>query len=127
MIKYHVRKKDQCMALAEEDIQYIKEHLPEWINASRQLMPIFDLTERIVRVEEELKHQREVFTERFSATDRHLEELRSDMNRRFEAMDRRFENMESRLERQFYWLVGLMVSLSGILLAAVKLLPGAHL
>ena len=144
------------MALTEEDIRTIKEHLPQWLGASNQLLPVFALSERIVRVEEELRHQRELFASRFEAIDRRFEEMREDMNkrfeemredmdkrfdamdrrfeelredmdkrfeamdRRFEAVDRRFELIEGRMERQFLWLVGLLVSLTGVILAALK-------
>ena len=115
------------MALTEEDIRYIKEHLPEWIGASSQLLPVFALSERIVRVEEELRHQRELFASRFEAMDRRFEamdrrfeEMREDMDKRFDAVDRRFELIEGRMERQFLWHLGLAVSLTGVILAALK-------
>ncbi len=52
------------MALAAEDIEFIKEHLGEWLaQQSLSKPPAVDeieLRERMVRVEEELKHQREL-------------------------------------------------------------------
>ena len=52
------------MSLAQEDIQFIKEHLGEWLAEQSLGKPPavyeIELRERMVRVEEELKHQREL-------------------------------------------------------------------
>ena len=52
------------MSLAEEDIQFIKDHLGEWLAEQSLGKPPavyeIELRERMVRVEEELKHQREL-------------------------------------------------------------------
>lgn len=52
------------MALAQEDIDYIKAHLSDWLaEQSLGKPPVvyeIELRERMVRVEEELKHQREL-------------------------------------------------------------------
>ena len=104
------------MALEQQDIQFIKAHVGEWLSEQGLAKPPVvyevELRERMVRVEEELKYQRELIREgfglmdkrfeavdkRFEAMDRRFEELREDMNRRFEAMDRRFEVMDKRFE-----------------------------
>ena len=66
-----------------------------------------DIHERIVRVEEELKHQRELIHEvlkmmdkrfgevdkRFEQVDKRFEEIRIDMDRRFEQVDKKFSMM----------------------------------
>jgi len=64
-----------------------------------------DLYERMVRVEEELKHQRELILnvmkmmdKRFAEVDKRFEEMRSDMNMRFEQVDKRFEQVDKRFE-----------------------------
>lgn len=77
------------MALSREDLEqvgvYVRSHLNEWLPRE-----VFDLQERIIRVEDELKAQRGVMVTRFDAVDQRFE----DMNRRFEAqqavMDRHF-------------------------------------
>ncbi len=52
------------MNLAPEDIRFIKDHLGEWLAEQSLGKPPavyeIELRERMVRVEEELKHQREL-------------------------------------------------------------------
>ena len=53
------------MALTAEDIDYIRRHLPEWLSEHPWTAAVNDpaLIERMVRVEEELRHQRDLITE----------------------------------------------------------------
>ena len=48
----------------------------------------------MVRVEEELRHQRELMREGFAQMDQRHQELRQDMAARFEQADRRFESVK---------------------------------
>ncbi|HPO45526.1 MAG TPA: hypothetical protein PK875_06985 [Spirochaetota bacterium] len=102
-----------------------------------------DLYERMVRVEEELKHQRELIQEslkmmdkrfaevdkrfeqidkrfeqvdkRFEQVDKRFEDLRSDMNSRFEQVDRRFTML--------MWFIGIGFTLvTSIMTAAFAFL-----
>ncbi len=79
------------MALAAEDIEFIKEHLGEWLAQQSLGKPPavyeIELRERMVRVEEELKHQREL-----------IKTILVEMDKRFEAMDKRFDSVEKRFE-----------------------------
>jgi DNA anti-recombination protein RmuC len=101
------------MSLAAEDIQFIKDHLGEWlVEASLGKPPAvyeIELRERMVRVEEELKHQRELMLrgfenseKRFEQVDKRFEALQEEMNRRFDAsqeeMNRRFDESNKRFE-----------------------------
>lgn len=74
------------MALSDRDLEqvgnYVRAHLIEWLP-----VPVLELNERIVRVEEELKAQREL------------------MQRGFDEMDRRFGDAERRFRGQT-WLIG---------------------
>ena len=89
------------MAISEPDLEqigsYVKTHLVGWLD---QIFPRresdipLQLLERMVRVEEELKAQRELMTVRFDAVDRRFESV----DQRFEAVDRRFESMDQRFE-----------------------------
>ena len=106
------------MALAQEDIEQIQylvkktlSESPEARNANVRYE--LDLRERTIRVEEELKHQRELMSEGFKQMDRrfeqvdkhfeqvdkHFEQIQSDMNKRFEQVDKRFEQMDKRFEQ----------------------------
>jgi methyl-accepting chemotaxis protein len=98
------------MALAQEDIQFIKAHLGDWLAEQSLGKPPavyeIELRERMVRVEEALKHQLELMREGFARMDQRFEaselrhkELREDMLARFEQMDKRFEQMDKRFEQ----------------------------
>tara|TARA_B100001013_G_scaffold142596_1_gene84236 strand:+ start:96 stop:581 length:486 start_codon:yes stop_codon:yes gene_type:complete len=90
------------MALAEQDIAFIKQHLGEWLaEVSLGKPPAvyeIELRERMIRVEEELKHQRELMQQGFVMMDKRFEELQHQMDKRFEAVDKRFEAMDKRFE-----------------------------
>ncbi|MCB1947979.1 hypothetical protein [Nitrosomonas sp.] len=73
------------MALVKEDIAFIQEMIAkaiaEWPETNQTNVRYeLELRERIVRVEEELKHQRELMLEGFKQ-----------MEKRFEQIDKRFE------------------------------------
>jgi hypothetical protein len=79
--------------------EYVKDHLGLWLKevaplqfgagGAEDLRREIDVRERIVRVEEELKAQREVMQQGFAM-----------MERRFEAVDQRFEAVDKRFEEQ---------------------------
>ena len=99
------------MALAQEDIEQIQYLVKKTISESPEAKHAnvryeLDLRERTIRVEEELKHQRELMSEgfkqmdrRFEQVDKHFEQIQSDMNKRFEQVDKRFEQMDKRFEQ----------------------------
>ncbi|HKJ86570.1 MAG TPA: hypothetical protein VKA06_10870 [Spirochaetia bacterium] len=74
---------------------YVREHLGTWIRdispptAIVQLDPAY--IERIVRVEEELKSQRELMKHGFDAMEKRFEQV----DKRFEQVDKRFEEMRT--------------------------------
>ena len=113
------------MALAQEDIEEIRllikktlSETPETFNANVRYE--LDLRERTIRVEEELKHQRELMLEgfkqmekrfeqvdkrfeqvdkRFEQVDKRFEQIQLDMNKRFEQVDKRLEQIDKRFEQ----------------------------
>lgn len=106
------------MALAQEDIEQIRllikktlSEMPETLNANVRYE--LDLRERTIRVEEELKHQRELMLEgfkqmekrfeqmdkRFEQVDKRFEQMQLNMDKRFEQMDKRFEQIDKRFEQ----------------------------
>jgi len=113
------------MALAQEDIEQIRllikktlSETPETLNANVRYE--LALRERTIRVEEELKHQRELMLEgfkqmekrfeqvdkrfeqvdkRFEQVDKRIEQMQLDMDKRFEQMDKRFEQVDKRFEQ----------------------------
>ena len=135
------------MNLADSDIAYIKAHLGEWLAEQSLGKPPavyeIELRERMVRVEEELRHQRELMQQGFAQIDKRFEAMREDMDKRFEQVDKRLEQIDKRFEqidkrfeqvderfdtmlkrqdRQFYWLLGFIATSLGLTLAALRLM-----
>jgi hypothetical protein len=121
------------MALAQEDIVFIKQHLGEWLaEQSLGKPPVVyevELRERMVRVEEELKHQRELMRQGFEQVDKRLEQMdkrldlmKADMDKRFEQVDKRFDEMLKRHDTHFMWLVGFIISGVMIVIGAMRYL-----
>jgi hypothetical protein len=110
------------MALAKEDIEFIKEHLGEWlVEVSLGKPPAvyeIELRERMVRVEEALKHQRELMRQGFEQVERRFEQI----DKRFEQVDRRFDELIKRNDRHFLWLIGFITTIAALIIAAGKLL-----
>ena len=81
------------MALTDRDLEqvgrYVQAHLYEWLPA-----PVIDLSERIVRVEDELRSQRELMQQGFAQ-----------MEKRFEQVEARFQDMNHRFNT-LTWMIG---------------------
>ncbi len=99
-----IRKRSgNTMALKEEELSqigsYVKDHLPEWLTGINliQYLPDYDreLRERQIRVEEELKNQRELMKQGFDLMEKRFEQ----MEKRFEQVDKRFEQVDKRFEQ----------------------------
>ena len=98
-----------AMALKKEELltigKYVQEHLTEWLpeqpyRSTDRIYPI-ELGERMVRVEEELKNQRELMKQGFDQIDRRMEMMQIDMDRRFEQVDKQFELMQANMDKRF--------------------------
>ena len=91
------------MGLAKEDIeqiqQLIREELQNEPANQANVRYEIDLRERMIRVEEELKHQRELMLEGFKQSDKRFEEIQHTMDKRFEQVDKRFEQVDKRFEQ----------------------------
>jgi ABC-type phosphate transport system auxiliary subunit len=139
------------MALAQEDIAFIKNHLGEWLAEQSLGKPPavyeIELRERMVRVEEELRHQRELMRQGFEQMDKRFEAMQVNMDRRFEQVDKRFEAMQANMDKRFeqvdkrfeqvdkrfdemlkrhdqhfLWVVGFIATSAGLLITAVRFL-----
>ena len=86
------------MSLAQEDIEFIKQHLGEWLTEVSLGKPPavyeIELRERMVRVEEALKHQGELIQQLIQQMDKRFEQV----DLRFEMIERRFEQVDKRFE-----------------------------
>ena len=130
------------MALQEEELEqvatHVKAHLGEWGAEYGWGKPAggyeLELSERMVRVEEEFKHQRELMLQgfermdkrfeqvdkRFEQVDKHFAEQREDMKKRFEQVDKRFEEGTRRLDRFMFWSFGLTIAAAGTVITVLK-------
>ena len=101
------------MSLAQEDIEFIKQHLGEWLTEVSLGKPPavyeIELRERMVRVEEALKHQGEL-----------IQQLIQQMDKRFEQMDQRFVELQRRMDRFMFWSLGMTLTVGGIVIAVPK-------
>ena len=126
------------MALVKEDIDLIQEMIakafaerPEMSQANVRYE--LELRERIVRVEEELKHQRELMLagfkqmeKRFEQVDKRFEQVDKrfeQIEKRFEQIDKRFEIMTARIDRFMVWSFATTLTVGGIVIAVIKYLP----
>jgi len=104
------------MNLAAEDIRFIKEHLGEWLAEQSLGKPAavyeIELRERMIRVEEELRHQRDL-----------IKTILEQMDKRFEAVDKRFEALTRRIDRFMFWSFAVTLTVGSLVVAALKLLP----
>ena len=55
----------------------------------------------MIRVEEELKHQRELMQQGFAMMDKRFEEMQQQIDKRFDAVDKRFEEMQQQMDKRF--------------------------
>lgn len=104
------------VVLRDEDVGRIGDYVKPWLRElADRMVPRVEtvgvgsaLLERMVRVEEELKAQRELMDERFGfmkqrfeAADRRFEDLIAHTDNRFEAVDKRFEDLFAHLDKRF--------------------------
>ncbi|MDP1558545.1 MAG: hypothetical protein Q8K59_12600 [Nitrosomonas sp.] len=129
------------MALAQEDIEQIQRlikktlaEMPEMLNSNVRYE--LDLRERTIRVEEELKHQRELMQEGFKQMEKRFEQVDKrfeQVDKRFEQVDKRFEQIQldmnkrfeqltSRIDRFMVWSFATTLSVGGIVIATIKFL-----
>ena len=122
------------MSLAQEDIEFIKQHLGEWLTEVRLGKPPavyeIELRERMVRVEEALKHQGELIQQliqqmdkRFEQVDKRFEQMEKrfeQVDKRFEQMDQRFAELQRRMDRFMFWSLGMTLTVGGIVIAVLK-------
>jgi predicted nuclease with TOPRIM domain len=134
------------MSMVQDDIDHIEQIVRKLVmdlTRSRSLHDYdeFDQRERIIRVEEELKHQRELMREgfnrmdkRFEQVDKRFEQMQLEMNKRFEQVDKRFEQvdkrfeqvdkrfeqMTARIDRFMIWSFATTVSVGGVIIAVIK-------
>ncbi|MBF0266762.1 MAG: hypothetical protein HQL46_15980 [Gammaproteobacteria bacterium] len=94
------------MALAKEDIEQIQELIEQsWANKNQasndNIHYEIEIRERIVRVEEELKNQRQLILDGFKQSDKRFEELQHNMDKRFEQSDKLLAQMQHNMDKRF--------------------------
>jgi len=108
---------DAPLSLTEDELRqisdYMRPHLRElvleMVPPQRPAGIDAQLLERMVRVEEELKTQRELMVERFGFVEKRFESVEKrfeSVDKRFESVDKRFEDVQASFGRT-QWLMGL--------------------
>lgn len=119
------------MALAQEDIEQIQTLIQKAILTTPELAQAanvryeLDLRERTIRVEEELKHQRELMAEGFKQMEKRFEQMDKrfeQMDKRFEQVDKRFEQLTTRIDHFMVWSFATTLTVGGLIVAAIKFL-----
>ena len=80
----------------------IREEISTFFNEKITSLPIFQLSERILRVEEELKHLGKRFEDMLHHTDKRFDQVYKhfeQVDKRFEQVDKRFEQVDKRFEQ----------------------------
>ncbi len=112
-----------AMALRKEEMEsigeYVQSHLSEWLPNRYP----FELGERIVRVEEELKNQRELMKQGFLQMDKRFEQV----DKRFEQVQASIEHMQASIEhmqtKMFHfmiWSFGFTVTIASLIIGIIK-------
>jgi len=111
--------------LATGDIQFIKEHLGEWLTEQSLGKPAavyeIELRERMIRVEEELRHQRDLIKTILEQMDKRFEAMQKEMDRRFDTVDKRFEALTRRIDRFMIWSYAVTLTVGGLVVTLLKL------
>ncbi len=104
------------MELSAETLEaigrYVRGNLGTWMREV-DLDRDIELRERTVRVEEELKAQRELMREGFAQTEKRFELMQEQMDRRFDEVDKRFEDMRSYSTRWFT-VISVLLTVVGV-------------
>ncbi len=130
--------KTKDMHFQEEELQeigeYVRSRLPEWL-----LQRDVELRESQVRLETELKGQRELLHRHMDQSEKRFNEMMQNMEKRFEQVDKRFEEMlhytdkrfesvekrlislETSLRRFIYSSFSFTAAAAGVIIAVLKL------
>ena len=128
------------MALAQEDIEQIEALIRKSIAATPEVGNAnvryeLELRERTTRVEEELKHQRELMLtgfaqmeKRFEQVDKRFEKMHAEFNKRFEQVDKQFEkqgqaimDIHQEIKLQMRWSFGVLLGIGSLVVGVLKL------
>ena len=105
-----------AMALRKEEMEsigeYVQSHLSEWLPNRYP----FELGERIVRVEEELKNQRELMKQGFLQMDKRFEQV----DKRFEQVQASIEHMQTKMFHFMIWSFGFTVTIASLIIGIIK-------
>ena len=113
------------MTLATEDIQFIKQHVGEWLAEDSLGKPPaayeIELRERIIRVEEELRHQRDLIQQVLEQMDKRFEQMDKCFEAMQQQMDKRFDEINRRMDRFMVWSFGTTLTTGALVVALLKL------
>ena len=114
---------EHVLELGNEELKkigdYVQGHLSEWIRGANVIEykthREIELIERMVRVEEELKNQRELMNLGFTTMNKRFEDIQAQMEKRFEQVDKRFEQVDIRFKQMFAYFTTSFVILAALM------------
>ena len=113
---------------------YVKDHIAEWLEASRPSPAErrLDLIERVVRVEEAIERLSEMIKYQGEMTNKRFEDLIHQIDKRFEdiigQMDKRFSELREDMNRRFatmQWMMFFGFTLIGLMVTVYRFLGTA--
>jgi hypothetical protein len=119
---------DQLDSIADQ----VKDKMILWMD-ERHIYPFpqknqdidTQLLERMVRVEEGIKHQNENLEKMMIQSDRRFTNLSETMDKRFDAVDKRFEALDIRFNHLYTFLSGIFLTiLAGMITLIIQNLQG---
>lgn len=114
------------MALAQEDIEQIEILILEIISERLLAQNVnvryeLDLREQTIRVEEELKHQRQLMVEGFKQMDWRFEQV----DKRFQQVHGEIMAIHNEIKQLMRWGFGTFLAVASLVVALLRLMPSA--
>jgi len=112
------------MALKEDELQaigqYVQSHLSEWISlqkreSDRVVYPL-ELLERMIRVEEELKNQRELMKLGFEQVNGQFKQAAGQIKQ----LENQIAGIQTKMFQFMIWSFGSTVTIAGIVIGILK-------
>ncbi len=101
------------MPFTNDQLSFLKDQIPLWITEQHFGKPIavyeMEMRERIVRLEEELKHQRHM-----------IQHIIDQMDKRFEQVDKRFAQLTRRMDRFMIWSFDTSLTMAALIIGILK-------
>ncbi|MBN2232002.1 MAG: hypothetical protein JW781_04165 [Deltaproteobacteria bacterium] len=114
----------------QEIASFIRKNLADWLVEQSCGKPpqVYEIELRgcIIRVEEELKNQRDPMRQGFALVKKRFEQVDKrfeQVEKSFEQVDKQLENLTLRMDSFMLWSFGITLTVGWLVVAAIKYLP----